>query len=359
MNLASSASDLQLTILLLFPALLLPILTFGAVFFLGRILRLHALLSLLLSFGLLAALLVAASLWLDGAGQIIAGRVEQRTEHVEIRRQGDWRHTLSVELRYTMNRDTAAQGQPGAEESATSLKLAPAHFDHLGQADTVQLRVLPLYRSLALVRLANTSTMDFIPWNLLILLAGSLLLLIVLRFLMRSTMGGILAILILAGAALSIPLVSAYNQMQVSDNTAARPLRAIAQVLEVTRITEIDPIPCRPGSGSNCARRGRAYAVAQPYDIVQLRFVPQGAAAEIIAVDAVDADGRPSFSPGSTVELAYAADSARTAQILGTRHSHYWQNALGFARMFGLLALAISALLAWGMRRMRRKKAIV
>jgi hypothetical protein len=174
---------------------------------------------------------------------------------------------------------------------------------------------------------------------------------------MRSNIGGVAVIALTLVAGFGTPLALAYQRVQASENLAARPLRATAQVGEVTRITQIDPFPCRPGSGSRCGRRNTMYDVAQPYDIVQLRLMPQGAAGHVIAVDAVDAAaGDSGFAPGAQVEVAYAPGAPRSAVILGVSHSHYWRNAVGFAIFFGALALLLAALLAWLLRRPRRAR---
>ncbi len=139
-----------------------------------------------------------------------------------------------------------------------------------------------------------------------------------------------------------MPSALSYRRWQASEDLDSKPLRATAQVAQVTRITQVDPFPCRPGGGSRCGRRNTLYDVAQPYDIVELRFVPDGAAGEVIAIDAVDA-GSSDATPGSSVEIAYAAGQARAPQILGTTHTHHWRNTLGFVVPISLVVVLFLA----------------
>ncbi len=170
--------------------------------------------------------------------------------------------------------------------------------------------MLPLFRSLALVRLASTNTSDFIPGSELAVAGGVLLLFWLAGRLLRSTVGGLALIAVVLAGAIGVPSALAYRRWQASEDLASKPLRATAQVQAVTRITQVDPFPCRPGSGSNCGRRNTNYNVAQPYDIVEMRFVPEGAAGEVIAIDAVDA-GTTSATPGRSIPIAYAPGQAR------------------------------------------------
>lgn len=345
MNLGSSAADLGLVVLLLFPALLAPALLVGGGVLAARVLRLPWAFAALFALGAAAALLLAGSLYLDGAGRTVEGLVERRGEAVELRRQGDWRHSLSVSVRYSQG-GAAAAGAPSPDDSATTLRPTPAQFDALREGGPVSLRVVPLFRSLALVRLAGTSTLDSIPWGWGLAALAALLFILVARRLMATNLGGALLVLAVVVGGAGLPLALAYGRWQASEDLAARPLRATAEVLAVTRVTEVDPFPCRPGGGSRCERRSARFAVAQPYDIVELGFVPEGAAGPVIAVDAVDAGGA-ELRPGANLAIAYGPGEARAAQILGAQHTHHWRNALGIAAALGAMGALVAGLL-WG-----------
>lgn len=354
MNLGSSAADLGLVIFLLIPGLLIPVLLLGLGALLGRVLRLPIIFTLIIIFGLIGGTLMASSVALDRLGRVVPAVVEQHDESVRVRSQGDWRHTMRIAVRYNLDGATPDVESATAGESSVSLAPPAAQFDRLRDGATTNLRVLPLVRSLALVRLADTTTRDVVPWSLVLLVGGGFVALIVVGQLMRSTIGGVVALAMIVAAGVSLPLYSAYQRSAQTDDLARHPLRATALVSTATRITEVDPFPCRPGSGSNCAKRRSRYTVAQPYDIVQMRYVPAGAAGEVIAVDAVDA-GQP-YVPGTSVEIAYSADQPRAAVIVGATHRHYGRNALGFALLFGGFALVLAAAFWWVVRRVRRPR---
>lgn len=358
MNIGSSASDIGLMVLLLFPALLAPAILIGIGLLIGRILRLPALFAVAFAIGSVGVLLIAGSVALDRSGQALPGLVERRTETVDLRPQGDWRHALSVSVRYRLDGGVPVDDQPSFDESATTFQLTPAQFDRVPERGPTMLRVLPLFRSIALVRLADLTTLDLFPW----LWIGSVPLVLLLFWLggrlMSSRVGAVLLVGLVAAGAIGIPTALSYRQWQASEELSSRPLRATAQVREVTRITQVDPFPCTPGSGSRCSRRDTMFDVAQPYDIVQFDFVPEGAGGPVIGVDAIDAlaTSESSMAAGTTISIAYAPGEPRDAQILETTHTHYWRNALGFVVMVGGGVLLVVALLWWAVQRNQRTR---
>ncbi len=112
MNIGSSAADIGLVVLLLFPALLAPVLLIGVGLLIGRVLRLPGVFAALFALALIGALLVGGSLYLDSAGQVVPALVEQRSESVALRSQGDWRHRLSVQVRYNLNGTALSPASP-------------------------------------------------------------------------------------------------------------------------------------------------------------------------------------------------------------------------------------------------------
>lgn len=354
MNIGASAADLGLTVLLLVPGLLGPILLLGVAVLATRILRLPLVFAVIFTVVALGALLLAGSLVLDSAGRVVSGRVEQHIERVLLRRQGDWRYEHTVSLRYSVGSAAPLAEHPSPDDSATTLKLTPMQFDRLYEGGPAELRVLPLFRSLALVRLADTSTRDYIPWTWL---GGGLvlmLLFVLVRRLPTSRAG--VAVLVVVGLAAALGILGGrtYNQWRTAEDLGARPLRATAEIIAVDRISQVDPLPCRPGSGSNCTRRGTLYDVIRPYDIVQVQFAPEGTAGPVIAVDAIDA-GSADVRPGLRVEIAYAATEPRTATLFGATRTHYWLNPLGLGAMLALPVILLAALAFWGLMRLRKR----
>jgi hypothetical protein len=357
MNIGSAGEDFGLMIVLLLPALLLPALLFFVSWLLAKLLRLPGIVTLLFGAALVAGALLAASFYLDSAGRLVTGRVDMHNEAIAINRQGDWEYDRRIELRYRLDGAPIAE-VPSANESATSLRPASQQFDQLWAGGNVELRVLPLYRSLALVRLADTNTFDAIPWRIVAMFVGGLLLLWAVSRMLRSNVGGVIVVVLAVILGFGTPLVLGFQRGQASADLTARPLRATAEVVEVTRITEVDPFPCPNSGRSRCERHDTMFKVAQPYDIVQLRFTPQGAASPLVAVDAVDVDAARSYPPGESIEIAYAPADPRAALIPGSAHGHYLRNAVGLAGIIGGFTLLIAVLLFWGLWVARRKRSV-
>lgn len=355
MTIGSAAEDIGLTILLLLPALLTPMILLGAGVLIARALKLPGIVAVFLTIGAITALLVGGALAIEQAGKIVPAIVDRHSEHVETTAQGTWRHEYSVQLRYRLDGGIPSLEQPTATESAATLSPPPAHFDRLAAGAPTEVRVLPLYRSLALVRLGETSIAESLPWLWIGFALGAPVLFWIVRLLAASNAGMVALVVVALIAGGGIPAAQGYLAWQTSGDFASRPLRARAQVSEVTRITYVDPFPCRPGGRSRCARRNTTYDVAQPYDIVELRFTPENARGPIIAVDAVDATAAP-LSPGDQVEIAYAASDSRAALIMGASHTHYWRNAVIPAVLAAVVALLIAAGLIYANRQYARSR---
>jgi hypothetical protein len=338
MNIGSNVNDLGLMILLLIPGLLGPMLLLGVCVLLARVMRFPPIVGVLFPIVVLLGALLGASLYLDNAGQTITGQVQQKQESVRIREQGDWRHRLSVTVRYRHDGSTLAGDQITPDtDSSTGLGLPAIFFDQLRENEPVALRIVPLWRSLTLVRLANTSTYDFVPWNLLAI-GGAVIGFGVLVWLFGRTTKGCLLFVVLGFMAFAGGIgLNVYQQWQTLENLAAKPLRATVTVDTVQRITQVDLLDCE----KNCSQRSNTEIDAlQPYDIITMRFTPEGGRAAVIAVGSADA-GSINVQPGDTVTIAYAADNVRAAQIIGATHEHYWKNILGYG-----LWLALGLILA-------------
>lgn len=359
MNLGASASDFGFLII----GLLLSL--FGFMLLLGLARLLSAMLggkkgpwSFAIFLLLLAGVFFGGSLYIDSAGLAANGLVLKKSETVAIRRQGDWQRDFTATVRYRVDGGTPSSDELSLndQEASTSLRLNAAQFDALREQQSVAVRIVPIWRSISIVRLASISTRDLVPLPWLLGGLGVLLFIALAWAVRNNTLGCGLLGLAAAVAAVAVPAVIIYQQWQASENTAARPLRAQATVSAVQRISRIDPLPCR----KNCGRRiDTRFDVPQQYDIVQFTFTPAGASETVLGVDAADA-GTFNGTPGSTADIAYAADDPRSAQIVGAGHSHHWKNMLAFAGMYiGFLValLLLFALLGWLSRRFRRARA--
>ena len=305
---------------------------------------------------LLAGAFFGGSLYIDSAGLAANGLVIAKSETVAIRRQGDWRRDFSATVRYR-----ADGGAPSSDalslneqEATSTLRLTAAQFDALHEQQAVAVRIVPIWRSISIVRLASISTRNLVPLPWLLGGLGVLLFVALAWAARASALGCGLLGLAAAVAAVAVPALIIYQQWQATENLAAKPLRAQATVIAVQRITRIDPLPCRRDCGRRISTR---FDVPQQYDIVQFNFTPAGASDVVLGVDAADA-GTFGGGKGATVDVAYAADAPRDAQILGAGHSHHWKNMLAFAGMYiGLLVgvVLLFALLGRVSRGLRRR----
>ncbi len=356
MSIGTSPNDVGFVILLLLGCLLVP----AVLLIIGRLIAWSLGLKsgafqLVFMLVILIGAIVGGSLYLDTAGRAINGLVIKKEERVRLRQQGDWRQEFHASVVYRQDGGRPETTYLAEGDSSTSLDLGAAQFDTLRDGESVALKVLPVWRSLTLVRLANTSTREWIPWRWLAIGVGVVTLIWLAFKLGRSRIGCLLVFVIGASAAVGLPTFVIYHEWRAMEDLSAKPLRAEATVREVTRITQIEPLPCR----GRCRRSwDTEFDVPQQYDIVQMAFTPQGGRDEVLAVDAADT-GMVDLAPERTITIAYAADNPRAAQIIGATHSHHWRNMIAFGEilMGPLLAIGLFlALLGWLSTRFKRAK---
>jgi len=122
-----------------------------------------------------------------------------------------------------------------------------------------------------------------------------------------------------------------------------------AVINEVTHITEYS------------SRRSSAQ-LPWPFDIVQLKFTPDGRDQPVIAVDVVEAASAPGLVKGGTARIVWPEDDPRAAKIVGARPGAPWANwfyGLGEILAIGALVIAFFALIGWRQRRRRRKRELL
>jgi hypothetical protein len=349
MNLGASANDLPLFIVFTLLTLALIPLTLAILAALARLFSriLHIApgwIMFVLSFGLMGALLVGLPLYLDRAATVVMGNVSDKIEHVEIRPQGTWRNQLSVSLQYSH----------AGELGSTTLHLAEAEYDALSKGEAAELRVLPLFRSVAIVKLAALDPYAIVPVLLWWWLGGLAVFLFVWQLANKSTAGRGVLFVVGIGLLVGIPSLRTVQAWQAAEAVAMRPLRTEATVIAINRITEIDYLPCY----DDCTNRwDTRFTARPPFDIVQMTFVPEGKSEAVVAVDSADAVGLENFSAlvDDTITIAYAPETPRDAQIIGVTHSHHWRNAVYFAAINLALLLSITLPLLWLYRRGRQR----
>ncbi|MCX6047636.1 MAG: hypothetical protein NT075_21265 [Chloroflexi bacterium] len=278
---------------------------------------------------------IAASLYLDTVGQVAPAQVTKRVETIRYREEGDWRHNFTLSIQYvtTTQQDATANFSP---DEAT--------FDHLHEGETILVRTVNVGRWISLVRFANQSTLTWLPWWWI----GAGLALVGLGvgfWLLTKVPFGWVAIIVILLALATYPLLAKLNEGQRSQDPSLTPLRATATIQAVERVTEFDPLPSNRSGDSDWETRIDA---PQPYDIVTLRFTPQGYEQTVLGVDAVDANSVV-VQPDTQVEIAYGSRDPRTVHLLQGTRTHYWKNPLGWVQqqIYGLV-LIVLLLLGFG-----------
>gem|GEM_PF-1116182 len=327
----------------------------------GRIFGLSAAspLPILVLFIAVPGALLAGSLLIDRQGQLQSGQVIDKQESVSVHGDGSWADNLSLVVRYSPGGEPIppfhsktealldAMKTPNTEELAT-IQSSIADYDRLRLGDSVDLRVLQVGNLLSLVRLADQSTRTLVPWGLLEDAAVVVGLFIIAWQLRKCPVGyGPLVGLVLI--AMVLPLGYAYQNWRNQDNSVGATQHAVAVVGPVTRITEIDI-----GNGTH----SEEIPLIQPYDIVQLRYIPAGAPDAIVAVDAVDANARGAsqFVTGSRLDVGYPLNDPRAARISGQTRTHYFKTTLTVYLDYGVILvffgiLAVGGALFHGLRR--------
>lgn len=308
-------------------------------------------------FGLVATLVVyvgglmGVSLYLDGAGQVQQGVIGAKTETIEYRKEGDWTHNYGVNITYQ-----ADSGDEALSHFNTTEKL----FDALHEGQQVALRTVSINGWFDLTRLANQTTWDWINWRWMGYGLGALLL-FYLGWKSLKSKTGCLAMLALLVLLACIPFGLKYQEWRASQDDSRTPLPARGVVEEIHHVTTIDPLPSDYGGGGD--RWETEIDVAQLYDIVVVRYTPQGYSESILGVDAVDSiEG--SLEKGMTVELAYGAQAPRAVRLPNRTRNHHILNPLEWLKqqafalgIVGVFLVGITLLERWGRRWLSRAKA--
>ncbi|GAB4114472.1 MAG: hypothetical protein OHK0050_18850 [Roseiflexaceae bacterium] len=354
MNLAATADDVGLVILVLLAAIALPILLMGVLVVLLRLSKLPAGLAPIFGFGVVVVAILVASLILDQHGQRLTGVVAEKREQIELREQGDWLIELDVTIHYLTDGQLPQGEFPSPETATVGLSLPAAIFDRLEQGRPVELRVLPLWRSLALVRLAEGSTGDWINWDIFLwiggMLIGSVLFWQILRRL-NQWHALIIGPLVVLALVIGFSSYRTYQIWQTAEDLSQKPARAQATIVEVTRITRNDPFPCY----KRCTRTKLDFDfdVPQQYDIVRMQMAGISDSS-LTVLDSADIGGS-AWQVGDRVEVAFNTNDPRRVQIIGASHNHHWKNLIGFYGYAVLMIGPVVLLLVLAFRFARRR----
>lgn len=330
MNIGATANDFGFLLLTTLLAVAVPMLLIGVAKLVGKIIGIKSdAFPVIFVLLLVVGVVFGGSFYIDTAGKAGNGRIIKKSETVDIRQEGDWQRTFTTTIRYRLDGGTPSGDEFSIDsaEANTNLRLNATQFDALHEQQLVPVRMVPLWRSVSIVRLASITTRDLVPLPWLLGGAGVLLFILLAWSLRKHTLGCGLLVVVVMVAAIALPTFIIYQQWRAMEDLSAKPLRAQATVSAVQRITRIDPFPCR----TNCRRSWDTdFDVPQQYDIVQFTFTPPGASDPVLGVDAADA-GTFNGTQGGRVDVAYTATDPRNAQIIGATHTHHWKNLVTFA----------------------------
>ncbi len=269
---------------------------------------------------LLITPLVVPPIYLELRGLNTQAEVIDKNETISMTAT-TWRRQLLVEVRY----------QPAdADEPATAkIPVDTATYDRLQVKETTEVRYTPAVEQLGDLRIARFESQSgfglvfavFGMENTWVLLSiGGWLLLLFIWSKWQHWWLGLLVMALLLGAGL-------YFGSAAPPPTPPGPmLEAQARVGQTRHIDRVWG-----------GRRTSAEDAVQPYDIVELMFVPQGARSPVVAVDIVDSGSVPQLETGSTVSIRYNLANPRFALIEQASRTYYWKN----MRTFGIIAIIL------------------
>jgi hypothetical protein len=290
---------------------------------------------------LLLSPVIGPPLYVEIAGGTTRGELAAKREKIDIL-SNTWTRRAFVDVRFR----AAGEDEPEVVEVAVDL----ATYDQLHVGEAVQVRYAPnatlrQIPSLTIARLASQ-----LPFASLVARIGNYLLGVLLGIAIwlallwawskwRHWSLSVAILGLMAGSVLYL------GTGWPSPQPAGALLAGSAQIRGTHEVTQIWE-----------GRRSAGEDAVQPYTIVQLEFVPQGAVDPVVAVDLVDAGSVPALEKGAAVPISYSASEPRWARIDGATRTYYWKN----LRSFGLIALIVVPLLLfgwWAARRRARRRA--
>jgi hypothetical protein len=303
----------------------------------------RTLLKLLSYLALLVVPLLAASLWLDTHGDTVAGTVTGRREEIHAQNEptGGWssRRFLVVEIPRL-----AAVGLQG------SVRVDSAQYAAIRDGDRVRVRYpscCPLF-----ARLEGRTTRQ-VAWEAAREFASDPVL--------DWVAAGVVALVIAARIAIPIVVVTGVAWMAAGllFLFPARPPRIPSGLEASARVAGIITVSESPRRSRQRSRSSsHPERLALPYQVVQLRLVPEGAADSVLAVDEIDAGSAPSLAPGAVVKVRYHPAAPREAMLVEGTRTFRQRNRFHFLFLvLGAGGIGIAAALAWRLRGRRARAA--
>lgn len=299
----------------------------------------------LIFFLLLGGPLLAASIDIDMRGAVAPGEVRAKQETISVR-YGNWTRRTSIEVSYQPVEQSFSEN--------TSIAVDPTTYDrlHVGSEVSVRYQPNPALRAIILLpsaRLTQQSTVsaivDRLPANaaqLGLLAAGGVVLFLLWRGLRLKIASWLLAAYVAAAAV--------YLAYASANYTPPEP-RAIANAT----VREIHETRWRARS----SRSGSSIR-PDPFDVVELEFVPPGMRDPVVAVDEVDLASGAQLEKAAQTTISYSVANPREAEIVGAAHPSYWGYLLRngvYVLVLLVVLLALSALDGQIRRRRRAQRA--
>jgi hypothetical protein len=133
----------------------------------------------------------------------------------------------------------------------------------------------------------------------------------------------------------AVPLALVYHSMPTEETAPAGEQRtARANVKSVSEFTQILETSESPGVETR-----------QPFQIVELQFVPEGRTDPVIGVDKIDSGSIRDLAQGSVVPIRYQVDSPRILRITGATRTFPREAQISVARDAGEWLVGIVILL--------------
>ena len=248
------------------------------------------------------ALFYAGSLYLDTAGVVAPAQVESKDENISYNSKipGDWTRSFWATVRFA-----TAEGPTQAV-----LWLDEAMYDGLRPGAALDVRYVTWFPHIA--RPASESTRSLVPWRWLAVAGAVGGIGVALWLLLRRRsplLMGVAFVAALAGAAVWLiyptPWLPPLAEPVVTTMAEVRGVHAVTRSLM---------------SGRSGGRR----EAPQPYDVVELHFVPPGRDQVVVAIDSVDVGSVPGLTVGARFPVSYNAGNPREARLPGAR-TYRWR----------------------------------